>query len=108
MKYDYKRYSKIRSKRFLEKIKNGPWERVLSSAGDKQEIEDSCRLLKHFEGCFIKIDGIICMLKYVKIPPSWSCVLFEGGGLQWFAFGDYFDVYLPLKHAQDNLKKEDS
>ncbi len=95
---DYKRYRKIRSKRFLKKIQNGPWERVLSRENNKQEIENSCILLKHFEGCFIKIDGIICTLEYVKTPPSWSCVLFEGGGMQWFAFGDYFDVYLPLKN----------
>ncbi len=108
MMCDYKRYRKIRSSRFLKKIQNGPWERILSSMDDNHKIEDSCALLKHFEGYFIKIDGIICTLKYVKTPPFWSCVLFENGGMQWFAFGSYFDVYLPLKHTQDNLTKEDS
>jgi len=108
MAYDHKRYRKIRSSRFLKKIQNGPWERVLLNMDDKNKIEDSCVLLKYFEGCFIKIDGIICTLKYVKTPPSFSCVLFEGGGIQWFAFGSYFNIYLPLKHIQDNLTEEDS
>lgn len=100
MRYDHRQYRKIRSKRFLKEIQDGPWERVLSKTDNKQDIQESCKTLKYFEGCFIKIDGIICTLKNVKAPPSWSCILLEGGGIQWFALGNYFDVYLPLKHTE--------
>ncbi len=95
---DYKRYRKIRSKRFLEKIPNESWECVLYRENDdKKELENSCILLKHFNGCFIKADGIICKLEEVKISPAWSYILLDDGGIQGFALGNYFNIYLPIK-----------
>ncbi len=95
----HNKYRKIRSNndKFRKEIKDGEWERVLLKIGNKQKMEELCVLLKHFEGCFVKVDGIICKLKKVEIPPAWSCILFDDGGLQWFALGSYFDIYLPLK-----------
>ncbi len=95
---DYRRYRKIRDKRFLEKIRGGPWECVLSRENDdKKVLEDSCILLKHFNGCFIKADGIICRLEEAKLSPAWSCILLDDGGIHLFTLGDYFNIYLPVK-----------
>jgi hypothetical protein len=81
----------------MKEIKDGPWECVLLKTGNKDDLEDSYALLEHFEGCFIKADGIICKLKNIKPSPSWSQISI-GGGVQWFTLGNYFDIYLPLKH----------
>lgn len=97
MAYDDKRYRKGRSKKFLKEIQNGPWECILLKTDDKQKMEDSCTLLEHFEGCFVKVDGIICELKKVETPPVWSCMLLDDGGMQWFGLGSYFNIWLPLK-----------
>lgn len=92
------RYRKIRSKRSLEKIQNKQWECILCKENtNKKTLKNSYIILKYFAGCFIKADGIICKLKEVKLSPSWSCILFDGGGMQWFALGDYFNIYLPVK-----------
>jgi len=96
MKYDQKRYRKIRSDRFLSEIQNGQWERVLSTTDDKQKMKDSCILLKHFEGYFIKIDGIICQLREINIPPRWSFVVIEKG-IFGATLGGHYNIYLPLK-----------
>lgn len=95
---DYKKYRKIRSKKYLKKITKEQWECVLYRENtDKKVLEDSCILLKHFNGCFIKADGIICKLKEVKISPAWSCILLDDGGIHLFALGNYFNIYLPVK-----------
>lgn len=102
MARNYNRYRKIRSKRFLEKIQKGPWECVLDRENnDKKTLEDSCILLKHFSGCFIKADGIICTLKEVQVSPAWSCILFDDGGIHLFTLGDYFNIYLPVKATRE-------
>jgi len=89
-------YRKIKSEKFLRDIRSGPWERVLSRCASEQELSESCALLKHFEGCLIKADGIICRLEEMKDPPKWSCISW-GDGTQWFAMGNYFNIYLPIK-----------
>lgn len=90
------RYRKIKSKKYLERVKDIEWECVLFRSGTPEEIVKSVKLLESFKGCFIKADGVICKLKEAKPPPAWSCILLEGG-VQWFALGNYFNIYLPLK-----------
>lgn len=93
---EHKKYRKLRSSDFIERNKDIKWKVILSKTENKDEIKKARILLMHFNGCFIKADGIICILNGVN-DNSWCRVVLDDGSVQWFALGSYFDIWLPLK-----------
>ena len=76
------------------------WEQVCKKGSPPPA--DAVALLREFEGCVVKADGVVCLLKKAAPPPRWICIAFDDGGMQWFSLGEYFNIYLPVADRHTN------